>query len=263
MESRTTRDPSEYNVRAVERALDILECFDDDHPTRGVSEVAEVVGLHKATAHRIMTTLANHGFLERLHGGQEYRLGMRLVTLGFQIIRRLDLPREALPHMREAADHFEETVDLSVYDRGEILCVQVVRSRRVLSLATSVGQRFPFHATATGKVVLAYLPAEDRDRILAGPLARFTAMTITDPAVLRAQIAECRERGYGYDDEEFEGGVRALAAPVLDARGELMAVISMPGPVFRITEDLFPEITGRLQAAAHAIAIRMGWQPPD
>jgi DNA-binding IclR family transcriptional regulator len=210
-----------------------------------------------------MTTLANRGFLERLHEGQEYRLGKCLLTLGFQIIRRLDLPREALPYMREVADQFDETVDLSVYDRGEILCVQVVRSRRVLSLATSVGQRFAPHATATGKVVMAYLSEEEREAILAGPLARFTAKTITSPETLRTQIASVREKGYGYDDEEFEQGVRALAVPVLDSNGALMAVVSMPGPVFRLTEDHFAEIAQRLRQAAHGIGAAMGWQPPE
>lgn len=262
MESRSTRDPSEYNVRAIERAIDILECFDDEHPTRGVSEVAEAVGLHKATAHRIMTTLANRGFLERLHDGQEYRLGLHLVTLGFQIVRGLELPREALPYLRQVAEEYDETVDLSVYDGHEILVVQIVRSRRVLSLATTVGMRFPPHATATGKVVMAYLPETEREVVLAGPLARYTAMTVTSPEILRAQIAAVREHGYGYDDEEFQPGVRALAVPVLNRSDELMAVISMPGPVFRLDEALFPEIAHKLQEAAHGIAVAMGWQPP-
>lgn len=263
MEAKTPRDPSEYSVRAIDRALDILEAFDDEHPTRGVSDVAEAVGLHKATAFRIITTLANRGYLERERDGLEYRLGMRLVTLGFQIVGRLDLTRQALPCMRRVSEEFDETLDLSVYDRGEILCIQVVRSKRMLSLAANIGERFPPHATATGKIVLAYLRDAEREALLAAPLPRFTARTVTSPAALRAQIAAVREQGYACDDEEFEQGVRALAVPVLDHNGALKAVLSMLGPAFRLSDDRFGEIAQKLHEAAGGISRAMGWQPTE
>ena len=95
------KDPNDYNVRAVERALQIMECFDNEHPERGISEIAQAVDLHKATAHRIVTTLVNYGYLERADEGQKYRLGLELTNLGFKVIHRMDLRREALPHMKQ------------------------------------------------------------------------------------------------------------------------------------------------------------------
>lgn len=254
------RDPNEYNVRAIERALQILECFDDEHRSRGVSEIAEAVGLHKATTHRLITTLANHGYLERVPGGQQYRLGMQLATLGLSILRGMDLRREAEPYINAVVDRCEETCDMSVPDRGEALIIEVIRSRQALAMMTSVGQRLPLHATAGGKVFLAYLAEAEREAILARPLTRYTAKTITDPEVLRREARQFVEQGYTFDDGEFEVGVRAVAAPVRDATGQVIAVISMPGPVARITQERIPEIAREMMETAEAISRHLGWR---
>lgn len=254
------RDPNEYNVRAIERALQILECFDDEHPSRGVSEIAEAVGLHKATTHRLITTLANHGYLDRMPGEQRYRLGMQLVTLGLSILRGMDLRREAVPYMANVVARCEETCDLSVLDHGEALIVEVIRSRHVLAMATSVGQHLPLHATAGGKVFLAYMPEVEREAILSRPLKQHTAKTIIDPAVLRAEARQFVEQGYAFDDEEYEVGVRAVSAPIRNASGQVFSVASMPGPVSRITEERIAEIAGAMMETASAISRRMGWR---
>lgn len=256
-----TRDSSEYNVRAIERALDILNCFDDAHPARGITEIALAVGLHKATTHRIVTTLANHGYLERLPESQEYRLGMQLADLGFRIIRRLDVRREALPIMTQVAQQCEETCDLSVLDRGEVLVIEVIRSRHGHTLATAVGQHLPLHATANGKLFLAYLPPARLDAILSQPLAAFTPNTVTLPDALRRQLTLIQQQGYGLDDEEFEVGVRAVAAPIRNSDGDVVAALGMPGPTGRITPERIPEIARQLREVAQAISHRMGWRP--
>ncbi len=128
-------------MRAVERALQILGCFDDKHPDRGVSEIAQAVSLHKATTHRIVTTLLSYGYLERAEDGQRYRLGLRLADLGFMVLRRMDLRREALPIMANLAARLDETCDLSVYDRGEVYFIEVVQGSRALTIAAAVGRR--------------------------------------------------------------------------------------------------------------------------
>ena len=256
-----TRDASEYNVRAIERAFQILDSFDDAHPTRGISEIALAVGLHKATTHRIVTTLNNHGYLERVPGTQEYRLGMQLADLGFRIIRRLDLRREALPFMAQVAQQCEETCDLSVYDRGEVLVVEVIRSRHGHTLATAVGQHLPIHATANGKLFLATLPLTESDALLSRPLIAYTKKTVTAPELLRTQLEVIRRQGYGFDDEEFEVGVRAAAAPIRDSDGKVVAVLGMPGPSGRIPLERLPEIADVLMETANLISRRIGWRP--
>ena len=259
-DAETMKDPQEYNVRAVERALAILRCFDDEHPERGLSEVAQAVNLHKATAHRIVTTLLNHGYLERTADGERYRLGLQLADLGFKVVRRMDLRREALPYMRELAQQFDETCDLSILDQGSVFDIEVVRRNHALTIAAAVGQRMPAYCTASGRVFLAHLPAAELDAMLNRPLLRCTEKTNTSPVELRRELEVIRRQGYAVDDEEYEDGIRAVAAPIRDRGGQVVAVLAMPGPANRLTPERVPEIATALQEAAEAISHRMGWQ---
>jgi DNA-binding IclR family transcriptional regulator len=256
---RAIKDPNGYNVRAVERALQILSCFDDRHPEKGVSEIAQAMGLHKATTHRIMTTLLNYGYLERTADGQKYRLGLAVAELGYRVIRRLDLRREALPYMTQLVQQFDEACDLSVFDHSTVFYVHVIQGHHALTIAAAVGQRLPVHCTASGKIMLAFLPHERRKESLSQPLVSFTDKTITSRSELERQLEGFQQQGYGFDDEEYEAGIRAVAAPILNRDGQAIAAISMPGPTGRMTLDRIPEIAGALKQAASEISSRMGW----
>ena len=255
-----TQDPIGYNVRAVERALQILSCFDDQHPERGVSEIAQVVGLHKATTHRIVTTLLNLGYLERAADGFKYRLGLRLADLGFKVIRRMDLRREALPYMTQLARRWDEACDLCVFDRGDVFYIEVIQANHALTIAAAVGQRLPAHCTASGKLFLAYLPPHELDAILSRPLVAYTDKTIISPAELRTHLEAIRRQGYGLDDQEYEVGIRAVSAPIRNQEGAVIAAMSMASPTSRMTPDRIPEIAGALRQAAEAVSRRMGWK---
>ena len=248
-----------YNVRAVERALQILSCFDDEHPDRGVSEIAQVVGLHKATTHRIVTTLLNYGYLERAADGQKYQLGLQLTDLGFRVIRRMDLRREALPYMTRLAQRWDEACDLSIFDQGNVFYVEVIQGNHALTIAAAVGQRLPAHCTASGKMFLAHLPPHELDALLSRPLVAYTDRTITSPTELRRQLEVIRQQGYGFDDEEYEIGIRAVSAPIRNQEGTVVAVIGMAGPTSRMTLDRIPEVAGAIREAADALSRRMGW----
>lgn len=254
------KDPNIYRVRVMERAMQVLDCFDDEHPERGVSEIAQLVGLHKATAHRIIVSLMNGGFLEKAPDGERYRLGLRLAELGMAAIRSLDFRREAIPHMKALVDRFEETCDLSVFDRGEVFYVEVLQGKHVLTIAAKVGQRLPPHCTASGKTFLAYMPEAEVRNILKEPLHRYTERTITSAEEVMAQLPEVRARGYGYDDEEYELGIRAVAAPIFNREGRVIAVVSMPGPTSRMDPAHVQQIAEELRSATRAISLRMGWQ---
>ena len=252
------KDQNDYNVRAVERALKILGCFDDEHPERGISEIASVVDLHKATAHRIVTTLVNYGYLERSSGGQKYRLGLELANLGFKVIRRMDLRREARPFMRELVQKWDETCDLSIFDKGEVFYIEVMRGNRALTIAAGVGQRLPAHCTASGKLFLAHLQDQELEEILSHSLARFTDKTVVSPASVREQLGGIREQGYAVDNEELETGVYAISAPIYNRLGTLIAALSVPSPISRITPERIQEIAASLLEASRAISRRMG-----
>jgi IclR family KDG regulon transcriptional repressor len=254
------RDPKLYNVRAVERALQILSAFDDEHPERGVSDIAELMGLHKATTHRIMITLLNYGYLERTADGEKYRLGLKLAATGLLVVQRLDFRREALPYMRQLTERFKENCDLGVLDQGEVFGVEVVPSNQAVMIASRIGFRMPIHCAASGKVFLAFLPDAERDRLLSRPLEPHTAKTITSAAELRRQLAEVQKTGYAIDDEELEVGVRAIAVPIRDRDGEVVAAMSIPGPTSRMTKERVAELSAALLEASAAVSARMGWR---
>lgn len=254
---RTEKDPESYNVRAVERAMQILSAFDSEHADRGISEVAQVTGLHKATTHRIMMTLLNGDFLERTADGERYRLGLRLVELGLGALRRLDVRRAAVPYMEQLVERFEETCDLGVFDRGEVLYIEVVHSRHSLTIAARVGRRLPAYCTASGRVFLAFLPPEVVEPFLRAPLAPCTERTITSPARLRKELEATRQRGYALDDEELEEGIRAVSAPIRDIDGNVIAALSIPGPINRMPSQRIPEISKALVEVTDAISVHL------
>ena len=254
------KDQSEYNVRAVERALQILDCFDDKNPERGVSEIAQAVNLHKATTHRIVTTLLNYGYLERSDDDQRYHLGLKLAGLGFKVIHRMDLRREAFPHMTQLVEKWDETCDLSIFDKERVFYVDVLRGSHALTIAAAVGQRLPAHCTASGKLFLAQLAPAELDAFLTSPLHAYTEKTITSADQLRMQLDTIRQQGYSFDDEELEDGIRAIAAPILNHKDEVIAALSIPGPTNRITLDRIPDLVDSLVKAATTISHRMGWQ---
>lgn len=253
------KDPNKYNVRAVERALQILECFDDQHPERGISEIAQAVDLHKATAYRIVTTLVNYGYLEWIAEIQKYRLGLELTNLGFKVIRRMDLRQEALPYMKELVQEWDETCDLSIFDQGKAFYIEVLRGNHALTIAAAVGQRLPAHCTASGKVFLAYLPQVELDAILNQSLTSYTDNTITSLEILHEQLEVIRERGYAVDNEEYELGICAISAPIFNRGGTVIAAIGGPSPTSRMTPERITKIANAYKNAAQAISQRMGY----
>lgn len=255
------KDPTEYNVRSVERAFQILGCFDDEHPERGISEIAQAVGLHKATAYRIVTTLVNYGYLEWIADAQKYRLGLELTNLGFKVIRRMDLRREALPYMKKFVEDWDETCDLSIYTHGRVFYIEVLRGNHALTIAAAVGQRLPCHSTASGKVFLAYLPQKELDDMLKQPLDAYTENTLTSPDQLRDQLEVIRQQGYATDNEEYEVGIYAIAAPIFNRNGTVIAAIGGPSPTSRMTPERIGGITKAFKEAAQAISYRMGYRP--
>jgi DNA-binding IclR family transcriptional regulator len=244
----------DYTVRAVERAVRILSSFDGEHAEQGVSEIAQATGLHKATAHRIIMTLLNCGFLERTADGEKLCLGLRVVELGLGALRDLDFRRAAFPYMQQLVERFQETCDLGIFDRGRVLYVEVVHSEHSLTIAARVGRHLPAHCTSGGKVFLAFLPPEVVEPVLNAPLAAYTENTITSPARLQEELEVVRQRGYALDDEEFEVGIRAVAVPIRDIEGNVIAHISMPGPTNRLTPERIPEIAEALMETANAVS---------
>ena len=252
------RDAGGPSLQSVTRAIRALELIAEAGEL-GVTELGRRLEVHKATASRLVATLAERGLVERDAVSEKYRLGFGLIRLAGAAMAGLDLVRTAHPILEELADRTRETVNLGVLSGGAVVYVDQVSGTHAIVSVSWVGRRTPLHCTSNGKVLLAYLSDAERDRLLAGPLKRETPATIVDVKVLHAQLREILVRGYAQTLEELEEGLNAVAAPIRQADGQALAAVSVSGPAFRMRPVDLPRIARLTVDAANAISRRLGY----
>lgn len=245
-------------IRAVSRALDVLLCFSRESPELTLTEISERVQLHKSTVHRVLATLEDARFLEHDSATGKYRLGLRLVELASLVLEHVDLRRQAWPHLSRLAQEFRETVDLGILDGVDIVYLDVIDSPQRVKLAVAPGQRLPACCTASGKAMLAFLPQEQVQEMLAQGLPRYTNHTIISPAGFLADLKLARERGFAISQEEYEEDIHAVAAPILSIRQEPLAVVALAGPAFRLPTERMLEVGPHVRQCASDIAQELG-----
>lgn len=170
----------------------------------------------------------------------------------------MDLRREALPYMKQLVQKWDETCDLSIFDQGKVFYLEVLRGHHALTISAAVGQRLPTHCTASGKLLLAHLPSSELDAILRRPLEAYTDNTITSPDEIRRQLGIIRNQGYAVDYEEYELGICAVAAPICNRNGTVIATIGSPSPTSRMTPERISEMALAFKEAAREISHRLG-----
>jgi DNA-binding IclR family transcriptional regulator len=250
-------------VKSVKRAVALLRCFSLDEPELGVTELGKRLGIHKSTVSRLLSTLEGEGLVNRNPETGRYRLGVGLISLAGLVMAHANLRQVAGPLLHELAEQTQETVDLAVRERNRAVNVEhiVLHRRRVLNIGW-VGRSTPLHASSTGKVLLAYLPEEELDRLLVRPLRRFTEHTITDVSALRDELANVRQRGYATGLEELEIGLHALAVPVRDHSGRVIAAISVAGPSYRFTRQrMLGDVKEQATDCAMGVSQALGFRP--
>jgi DNA-binding IclR family transcriptional regulator len=215
-------------VAAVERAIALMDALADGSGPRGVNELARALGAHASTVSRLLGTLAEAGLVERDAASGRYRLGLRVAHWGSAAVAGRDLRELARPLLAELAELTGETSTLSLAAGTEALTADYVSSSQTVLSQARVGRASVGHATAVGKVLLAFRP--DALAALPATLAAFTDRTIVDRAALERALVPVREQGYAEASEEREPGLHAIAVPVLDGRGELAAVLGLQGP---------------------------------
>jgi IclR family acetate operon transcriptional repressor len=259
----TSRDDqpaaANYQVRALERALDIVGAFTLAEPELTLTAIAARVGLAKSTATRLLAVLEERGWLERSAATDRYRIGVRAFEIGNIYIQTTTLESEAQPILRHLATTCQQTANLGILRQGEVVHIAVVAPDRPIRFSTPVGLRDSAHLTGLGKALLAALPGDELAAVIARHgLPGRTARTITTPEALRANLAEIRSRGYALDDEEAFDGLRCIAAPIRDARGETIAAVSISGLASEFNESALPRYIAAVQDAARAISARLG-----
>ncbi|MCR4424932.1 MAG: IclR family transcriptional regulator [Firmicutes bacterium] len=257
-----TKRDEKGTLRIADRIIDVLECFTVDQHEWGVTELANHLGMHKSVIHRILSSLDARGYVRRNPHTKTYTLGLRCLDLGYTVLERMDVRTVALPYMRELVRTVNETVMLHIVDGDQALCIAKVESSQGLKCTSRLGSRVPLHAGAVTKLLLAYLPDEQVERILARPLKRFTEYTVTDPVVLRAQLEQIRRDGYCVTAQEVDLGSIGPAAPIRDHTGAVIASMSVSAPIIRMPDEKLNQVVQLLLATVEQVSGELGYHGP-
>jgi DNA-binding IclR family transcriptional regulator len=246
------------SVRAVERALDILLCFTREEPTRSLTQIAESVRMSKTTVHRLLTTLENKRFITRDKVTGLYRLGLRFIEMASLVLQDVELHRWAYPYLQRLSEDYGETADLSILDGSDVMYLEVIESPQRVKLAAAIGQRLPAFCTASGKALLAYLPAEQVRKILGDNLMEYTDRTPVSVPELLEDLRLTAERGYAISEQEYEKDINAVAAPIFDVDHHPIASIAIVGPSFRLTKERLPALGEAIRQMTQVISSEVG-----
>jgi len=249
--------------QSLERGLAVLRAFTPDQPALGISELARGLALTRSTTHRYVATLATLGYLQQDPSTRKYRLGPRVLDLGFSVLGSLELREVAAPHLRRLTDSTGHTSNLAIRDDTDVILIDRVRGRpgryHHLEFALHVGSRIPAYCSATGKALLAFLPRPDLDRMLDRiDLVQRGPRTLTDKKALLAELDQVRRTGVAVNDEELESALRSIAAPVRARSGEVVAAVNVaipwsPAAMSELVSQLGPTV----RATANEIAVRV------
>jgi len=253
-------DHGRYEVQAVTKAAAILGAFKTS-VTLSQTELASAVRLPKATVYRLASTLIQAGLLVR-DANDNYRLGSELVALARQVLNR-GIPSVARPHMVELSKRFGHSVNLGVRSNFEVLFIDVIESRQNFRTTSVVGAREPLHATASGKAILAELPASDLDNYVSVyGLSALTPYTITSRARLDQELQQIRERGYAFDAGECVLGAHCVGA-VVHAGSDIGGVVSITATSGLLPVEDFDVIGRDIRKAADKISVELGTEASD
>jgi IclR family transcriptional regulator, acetate operon repressor len=249
-----------YSVEAVDRAVSILNTFSDGRSTRSLADVARAAGLSQPTTLRYLSSLGQHGFVERNELGG-YRLGIGLFRLGQRALDGRDPRKIAVPFMEHLLRQFQETVTLDMRVGDSLITVEVLQGTRSIRRGAAVGVQDCWHTTSLGKALLASLPEPEAKGILdrCGYEA-LTDKTLTTFTAMQKEFARIRELGYAVDDEESEEGTRCVGAAIFDHQARPLFALSVSGPATRVTHKLVPQIGKEVSEAAALTSAEFGYE---
>jgi IclR family pca regulon transcriptional regulator len=253
--------------RSLERGLAILACFTPEQAVLGISEIAERLGMSRATTHRYVSTLVAQGQLQR-DASRRYRLAPGAIDLGMASLNAMGLCKHARPYLEELSKHAGYTSEIAVLDGPAILLLDSVTARgsqATRGVDADAGRRLPAHCTSMGKVLLANLREQPRLRLISEmELSKHTAKTITRKTTLGEQLEQVRREGLAVNEEERVAGTNAIAAPVRDDSGDVVAAVNVVAGEGAIDlEELVDRLGGRLVSTADRISTRLGWRGED
>jgi IclR family KDG regulon transcriptional repressor len=244
-------------IQSVVITAQIIEALAAAGQPMRLTALAGQLGEPKAKMHRHLSTLKHLGFVDQDAKTETYRLGLKLVYIGQSAIDQFDLRRLAEPYMSRLRDLTRQTVVLSTPASGDAIINAVVESPNLVTISVRLGYRLPAHASAQGRLNLAFAPLAVQQRILARKLQAFTPRTMVDPAKLRERLTQIRQQLFDVSMDETLLGISAVAAPILNYDNELVGAIAIVGTTQDVHEPVDPEQLKLLRACTKAISLRL------
>lgn len=240
-------------IKAIERVIDILECFTPEKPELGISEISRLTGMYKSTVFRIVQTLVTRGMLVQDPDTKRVMLGFKVFELGAVAGSNIEVRRVARLLMEELGDRTRETINLSIENMGERVCIEMVESKEMVRNFVQVGMRGPLYLGATGKVLLAFMPPEQIEQVL----QKFNVQGVNRQDLL-AQLDEIRDKHYSVSHEERVVGATAVCAPVKNHVNRVVAALTVSGPTMRFPADRVDQLVDEVKEYALKISKRLG-----
>jgi IclR family transcriptional regulator, KDG regulon repressor len=255
-----TKSTKSYSVPAIQRTLDLIEALAFNHHELTITEANRKFKIPKSSVYAILQTLKARGYVEQ-DQSDRYFLTLKLFSVGSALVDSLDLRRKVHPHLKELTDKAGITGHVAVRDGGHAVYIEKVEVLGAIRLTTRVGKRMPLHSTAIGKALLAHLPEEEVSGFIAKyGLPPLTSRTLTSPREFRKELARVRSAGYSVSNEENEDGVRAVAAPIFDHTGQVVAAVNLGGSTLQIKVESLPSLGELVQSFAHRISRALGYE---
>jgi len=255
------REKESYVIRSVTNALNLLEEFKGDRDELGVTELSYRLNLHKNKVFRLLATLETKGYIEQNKATENYRLSLKSLELGQTFIKQLGLVRPLKPVLKEIVKECNEMAYVGIIRQNSVVCLDVEESNQAVKVTNNIGLRLPIHCTAIGKAQIAYSTEEELEKLgILDNMEQFTPNTIVNKVEFIKEIKEVARRGYALDNEEYNPGVKCVAVPIRDYTGRVVGGISVPGPSFRMTDEILKgEIIPVLKAAGEKASKRLGF----
>ncbi|MDW0116193.1 IclR family transcriptional regulator [Sporosarcina thermotolerans] len=248
-------------VQSVDRALRILELLKENPSGQGVTEVANALEVAKSTAHRLLLSLERHGYVQKVGRESTYRLGLKFIEMNYFVVKHLNIVEIAKPIIEKLSKDTGEIVHLVMLDNQQVVYIDKVDNQSSIRIYSQVGRRAPLYCTAVGKSILAYRNEEEvLEYIDQVSFKRFTEHTFVNGEDLIKELHAIKKRGFSYDNEEHELGIRCVAAPIFDYTGEVQYAISVTGPENRMTDEILKSTIPKLLETVEEISIKMGFQ---
>lgn len=248
-------------VQSVERALSIIEVLSEYEDGLGITEISELVKLHKSTVHRLLYTLITKGYVSQNENTNKYMLSLKLFELGSKKVEKMNIVTAARPLLQELMEKTNEVVHLVVREGTEIVYVAKVESQNPIRMYSRIGKRSQVYCTAVGKAMLAKSNAEDVLRVWENSdISKLTQYTITDFKQFKSALDKVKEMGYAIDEQENEIGIRCVAAAVLDYKGEVCGAVSISGSIISFKKNKIDEFSKLVVEYAKHISRELGYR---